>query len=81
MNIKVSDVIAQFLKDKEIKHVFGIIGAGNAHIFDSINSLGYTEIVCVHHEQAAVMAMGTYYRTCGKISAALLTTGAGSTNA
>lgn len=78
---KVSDHLAQFLKDKEIKHVFGIIGSGNAHIFDSINRLGYTEIVCVHHEQAAVMAMGTYFRTSGKISAALVTTGGGTTNA
>lgn len=80
MKRKVSDLIAEFLKEKEIRHVFGIIGAGNAHIFDSIHSLGYTEIICVHHEQAACMAMQTYYRTCGKITAALLTTGGGSTN-
>lgn len=80
MQRKVSDLIAEFLKHKEIKHVFGIIGAGNAHIFDSIQSLGYTEIICVHHEQAACMAMQTYYRTSGKITAALLTTGGGSTN-
>jgi acetolactate synthase-1/2/3 large subunit len=81
MKSKVSDLIAQFLKDKGIEHVFGIIGAGNAHIFDSIGKLGYTQIVSVHHEQSAVMAMGTYYRTCGKVCAAIVTTGAGSTNA
>lgn len=78
--IKVSDLIADFLVEKEIKHVFGIIGAGNAHIFDSIQQKGYTEIICVHHEQAACMAMQTYYRTSGKVTAAILTTGAGSTN-
>jgi len=78
--IKVSDYVAEFLVGKEIKHVFGIIGAGNAHLFDSINKRGYTEIICVHHEQAACMAMQTYYRTTGKITAAILTTGAGSTN-
>jgi len=78
--IKVSDLIADFLEEKEIKHVFGIIGAGNAHIFDSIHKKGYTEIICVHHEQAACMAMQTYYRTSGKVTAAILTTGAGSTN-
>lgn len=81
MKHKVSDLIAEFLKKNEIQHVFGIIGSGNAHIFDSIVRLGYTEIVCVHHEQAAVMAMGTYYRVKGKVSASILTTGAGSTNA
>ena len=78
--MKVSDLIADFLAEKEIRHVFGIIGAGNAHIFDSIYKKGYTQIICVHHEQAACMAMQTYYRTSGKVTAAILTTGAGSTN-
>ncbi len=78
--MKISDMIADFLEEKEIRHVFGIIGAGNAHIFDSIFKKGYTEIICVHHEQAACMAMQTYYRITGKVSATLLTTGAGSTN-
>ncbi len=77
---KASDYIANFLADHEIRHVFGIVGAGNAQIFDAITRLGYTEIVCVHHEQAAIMAATTYYRMTGKITIALLTTGAGSTN-
>ncbi len=79
--IKVSDAIADFLKRKEIRHVFGIIGSANAHIFDSIQNLGYTEIVCVHHEQAATMAMQTYYRVHGRMSAALVTAGGASANA
>ena len=78
--IKVSELIAQALEDLGIKHVFGIIGAGNVHLFEAISRHGYTEIICVHHEQAACMAMQTYYRSCGKLSASLLTTGAGSTN-
>ena len=77
---KISDLIAQTLEKLGITHVFGIIGAGNVHIFESIAEHGYTEIICVHHEQAATMAMQTYYRTSGKLSACLLTTGAGSTN-
>lgn len=77
---KASDYIAKFLADQGIRHVFGIVGAGNAQIFDAITRLGYTEIVCVHHEQAAVMAATTYYRMTGKVTVALLTTGAGSTN-
>ena len=79
--MKISDLIADFLEQKGIRHVFGIIGAGNAHIFDSIYRKGYTEIICVHHEQAACMAMQTYYRTSGQVTAAILTTGGGSTNA
>jgi len=77
---KVSDIVADFLVEQGIKHVFGIVGAGNAHIFDAILRRGFTEIICVHHEQAAVMAATTYYRMTGKVSVVLLTTGAGSTN-
>lgn len=79
--IKTSDYIAEVLEKLGIRHIFGIIGAGNVHLFESISRRGYTEIVCVHHEQAAAMAMQTYYRTCGQIAACLVTTGAGSTNA
>ena len=78
--VKVSDAIAQFLKEKEIKHVFGIIGSANSHIFDSITNLGYTEIICVHHEQAATMAMQTYFKVSGKVTAAIITAGGGSIN-
>lgn len=78
--VKISELIARELERLEIRHAFGIIGAGNVHLFDAISRHGYTEIVCVHHEQAACMAVQTYYRTHGKLSAALLTTGAGSTN-
>lgn len=81
MTSKVSDLIAEFLEETGIKTVFGIIGSANSHIFDSISKRGYTEIVCVHHEQPAVMAMGAYYRASGKLSAALVTAGAGSSNA
>ena len=78
---KTSDLVAFFLKEKKIKHVFGIIGSANAHIFDSITRLNYTQIVCVHHEQAATMAMQNYFRVTGKISAALVTAGGASANA
>lgn len=80
MKIKVSELIARFLAQKGMKHVFGIVGAGNAHIFDSVFNHPDIELVCVHHEQAGTMAMQTYYRTSGVITATLLTTGAGSSN-
>lgn len=79
--MKVSDAIARLLKEYEVRYVFGIIGSANAHIFDSIQNLGYTQIVCVHHEQAATIAMQTYYRCTGKVAAALVTAGGGSANA
>lgn len=79
--VKVSDLVAEFLQKNKIKTVFGIIGSANSHIFDSINDLGYTEIINTHHEQAAVMAMGAHYRASGKLSAAIVTAGGGASNA
>ena len=79
--VKVSDLIAEFLKEKEIDTVFGIIGSANSHIFDSIDKLGYTKMINTHNEQAAVIAMGAYYRVSGRLSAAIVTAGGGATNA
>lgn len=78
---KAAELVADFLERHEVRHVFGIIGAGNVHIFDAITCRGFTEIVCVHHEQAACMAIQTYYRLTGKPAAAIVTTGGGSSNA
>lgn len=78
---KISDVIADFLKEQKIDTAFGIIGSANSYIFDSINKLGYTKIIYMHHEQSVVMAMGAYFRASGKLSVALVTAGGGSSNA
>ena len=80
-NKKVSDLVAEYLKEKKIKHVFGIIGSANSHLFDSINQLNYTKIVCMHHEQSLTMAMQTYYRVTKKLAIALVTAGGASANA
>jgi uncharacterized protein (DUF1697 family) len=45
--VKVSELIAQALEDLGIKHVFGIIGAGNVHLFEAISRHGYTERLSV----------------------------------
>ena len=79
--VKVSDLIAEFLKEQNIKTVFGIIGSANAHIFNSIIKKGFTDIIYMHHEQAAVMAAGAYYRASGKLSVAIVTAGGGASNA
>lgn len=77
----VADAIAAFLAEKGITHAFGIIGAGNAALFDAIARLAKTEIVCCHHEQAAAMAATYWGRTKGLCGVAIVTTGAGSSNA
>jgi acetolactate synthase-1/2/3 large subunit len=77
--MKVSDVVADFLVQRGIKTVFGIIGSANSHLYDSFVKVGI-RIYNVHNEQCAVISAGAYYRTCGKLSAALVTAGGGVTN-
>jgi acetolactate synthase-1/2/3 large subunit len=77
----VADAIAEWLDEKRIHTIFAIVGGGNTSLFEAIHKLGKTRIICQHHEQACVMAAAAFYRISGQISAALVTTGAGSTNA
>ncbi len=78
----VADYIAAFIAEKGITHAFGIIGAGNAALFDAIHRAKKTEIVCCHHEAAAVMAASAYARIrASRLGVAIVTTGAGSSNA
>ena len=77
----VADKIAEWLHEKGITTAFGIVGGGNVTLWDAITRLGKTQIVSTHHEQAAVMAASAYYQVSRRVSIALVTTGAGSTNA
>ena len=78
----VAEAVADWLAEKGVRHVFGIIGAGNLALWNAIAAKGAeTEIVCCHHEQAAAMAASFYSRTSGRVGVCLVTTGAGSTNA
>lgn len=79
--MKVADQIARFLHEKGIKTAFGVIGAGNVALFEAIAALGETELVPVHHEQSAVSAAAFYGRSLGICGVAIVTTGAGSSNA
>lgn len=81
MLVKVSDLIARFLEQKGIRHGFGIIGSANSHIFDSLFFGSDIELVCQHHEQACTMAVQAYWKLTGTPSFALVTAGAGSSNA
>lgn len=77
----VAEAVAEWLAEKEITHAFGIIGAGNLSLWEAIERLGKTEIICCHHEQAAAFAASFYNRTSSGMAVVLVTTGAGSSNA
>src|SRR6478609_6004368 len=80
MKTKVSDLITRFFVQKGVKHAFGIIGSANSHIFDSLFS-SEIELICNHHEQACTMAVQTYWKITGQPTFAVVTAGAGSSNA
>lgn len=77
--MKLSDIIALFLKEKNINIGFGIIGSANSHLYDSFNKYNIT-IINVHNEQSAVLAAGAYYKTTNKLSFVLVTAGGGASN-
>lgn len=81
MRRKASDIIAEFFEKKGVRHAFGIIGSANAHIFDSLVYNSNIEVICPHHEQAATMAVQAYWKVSGQPTFALVTAGAGSSNA
>ena len=78
---KIAEAIADFLSENGIRHVFGIIGSANAHLFDAVYRHPDLSLICLHHEQACVMAAHGYFMQSGKMATVLVTAGAGTTNA
>ena len=76
-----ADYLVESLKDAGVDIVFCITGAGNLAIVDAILRDASIKLIFSHHEQAAVMEAQGYSRISGKIGVALVTTGAGTSNA
>lgn len=79
--IKVSDYITQFLVDRGIRHIFMLAGGGCMHLVDSVGRQRGLEYVCCLHEQSVAFAAQAYAEYSSELSAALVTTGPGGTNA
>jgi len=78
--IRVADYIAQFLQNKNIKHVFMITGGGAMFLNDGIaQNSKITPIFC-HHEQACTMAAVAYSKINNQVGVVMPTTGCGGTN-
>lgn len=81
MNKKVSDIVIEFLENKNISHVFTVSGGGCIHLIDSLGKSEKLDYVCTHHEQAAAIAVEGYARLKEGVGASIVTTGPGGTNA
>ncbi|GAB3520429.1 thiamine pyrophosphate-binding protein [Photobacterium alginatilyticum] len=80
--MKASDAIAKVLSGNNVTVGFELIGGMIAHLVDSINVLGETKLISLHHEQAAAFAAGGVARATNNnsIGLALGTSGPGATN-
>jgi len=78
--MKLSDVIARFLAEQGIKHVFAISGGASLHLIHSIAETPGTGFICPQHEQAGAMAADAYARVTGGLGCAVATSGPGATN-
>jgi len=78
--MKLSDVVAAFLAEQGIKHVFAISGGASLHLIHSIAETPGTSYVCPLHEQAGAMAADGYARVSGGLGCAVATSGPGATN-
>lgn len=80
MEMRVCDLIAQYLSSHNVKQVFMVSGGGSLFLTDGLYGCPSIEAVCCHHEQAAAMAAVGYARYKG-FGCAYVTTGCGGTNA
>lgn len=81
MKQKVSEYIADFLADNDIRHVFTVTGGGAMHLNDSFGHHPKLQCIYNHNEQASAMAAEAYARIDNRIAAVCVTTGPGATNA
>lgn len=80
--MKASDAVAKVLAENNVLYGFELIGGMITHLVDSINLLGKTKLISMHHEQGAAFAASavsraTYHKVLG---VALGTSGPGATN-
>src|SRR5437899_1004715 len=75
----VSNLVAEFLRDQGIKHVFCISGGASLHLIHGIAETEGIDYVCPQTEGACGFAADSYARLRG-LGCALATSGPGATN-
>src|SRR3989344_2437679 len=79
--VRLSDYVINCLVEKGIKDIFLVSGGGIMYLLDSIGNNKKIKYYTNYHEQAAATSAESYARMTNHISACLVTTGPGSTNA
>jgi len=79
--IRLSDYVINFLVKKGISDIFLVSGGGIMFLCDAVGRNKKIKYISNHHEQASATAAEAWARTKNHISACLVTTGPGGTNA
>ncbi|TRZ53268.1 thiamine pyrophosphate-binding protein, partial [bacterium] len=79
--IRLSDYVIDFLVKKGISDIFLVSGGGIMFLCDAVGRNKKIKYISNHHEQASATAAEAWARTKNHISACLVTTGPGGTNA
>ncbi len=74
-------MLSAFLCDAGVRRIFMLTGGGCMHLVDSVGRQPGLDYVCCLHEQAVAFAAQAHAEYTGSLSAALVTTGPGGTNA
>jgi acetolactate synthase-1/2/3 large subunit len=77
---KLSHYVMEFVARQNVGTVFMLAGGGAMHLNDSLGRCTGLKYVCNLHEQAVAISAEGYARVTNHLSAALVTTGPGSTN-
>lgn len=78
--MKLSDYLFEFLKEKNVRHIFMLPGGGAMHLVDSLGKSGISYVPFLH-EQAAAIAAEAYGQHTNTPGVLLVTSGPGGTNA
>lgn len=79
--MKLSDYVAQFLRKKGVRYVFGYQGGSITHLIDSVYKTDGLEYIQNYHEQGSAMAADAYGRIAEEgIGVAIASNGPGATN-
>ncbi len=79
--IRLADYVIDFLVKKGISDIFLVSGGGIMFLCDAVGKNKKIKYISNHHEQASATAAEAWARTKNHISACLVTTGPGGTNA
>ena len=81
MKKRIADIVTSFLVEQGVKDIFTVTGGGAMFLNDGVASDKNLHHISNHHEQACAMSAVGYAKYKNDLSAVMLTTGCGATNA